>query len=336
MCQVLLPKVSFAHSSMKYCTVLLLALWAGLCVTSELAARFAFPKISRVYRRIESERKDAQNLNGEKPGILLVGNSLFERGLVVSAMQQQMSGYKVRRYVISATSSLDWYYGLRKVLGEGVHPQFVVGGFSVRQLLAHTIEGDLSVHLLVRTSDVRSLGYDLHKDNTALSDLYFANLSGFYGGRTQFRKWLLTMVMPDIETLADAITPPNQPYAVDEAMIETATERLKAMNDVCSAVGARFILVVPPTENAQDIAAIPALQEAGRRAGVAVLSPITPGELGSRYFADGIHLTPEGALRFTSTLSSDLKKTISEALFKGQHPDTKKRIAESATTARHG
>jgi hypothetical protein len=190
--------------------------------------------------------------------------------------------------------------------------------------------------LLVQAPDVSSLGHDLHKDNTALSDLYFANLSGFYGGRTQFRKWLLTTMMPDIETLAAAITPPNEPFVVNETMIRTATERLKTLNDVCSAAGARFILVIPPTQSAQDAAAIPAIEEAGRRAGVTVLSPIAPGELAPSYFADGIHLTQEGALRFTSTLSSDLKKTMTDVLNKEQHQDTRERIAKSSVPARRG
>lgn len=330
------PQLRIANLTAKNCSVLLLTLWGGLCLTSELAARFAFPKISRVYRRIESERKAVLNLNGQRPGILFVGNSLFEKGLVMNAMQEQMSGYEVRRYVISATSSLDWYYGLRKVMDEGVRPQFVVGGFSARQLLTPSVEGDLSVHLLVRTSDIKNLGHELHTDNTALSELYFANLSGFYGARTQFRKWLLAIMMPDIERLAVAITPPNQAYVFDENMIESVTEQLKRMNQVCSKIGARFILVVPPTQSLQDAAAVPVLREAGRRAGVDVLFPIAPGELSPTLFADGIHLTPEGALRFTSTLSSDLRKAMTEQPTKEQHSEPSERVAQHTSSPSRG
>ena len=322
------PKLTFDGRNLKHCTVLLLSLWAGLCLTSEFAARYAFPRISRIYRRIEWERKAAHDLSGEQPSILLVGNSLFEKGVIVSAMQQQLPGYEVRRYVISATSALDWYYGLRRLLEEGVHPQTVVAGLSVRQLLAQTIEGGLSVHLLVRTADIESLGRDLQEDNTALSDLYFANLSGFYGGRTQFRKWLLMMMMPDVETLASAITPPSEPYIVNEAMVQVASQKLKAMNDVCAAKGARFILVIPPTRNAQDAKAIAAIQQAGQRVGVTVLSPIGAGELPLAYFADGIHLTQQGAQKFTSTLSGDLRRTLTDATVRTVHSDTKESVAE--------
>ena len=330
-----LPKLNFDRKSVSHCTVLLLVLWGGLCLASELAARYAFPRISRIYRRIEWERKAARDLTGEQPGILLVGNSLFEKGVIVSAMQQQLPGYEVRRYVISATSALDWYYGLRRVMGEGVHPQTVVAGLSVRQLLAQTVEGNLSVHLLVRTTDISSLGRDLHDGNTAMSDLYFANLSGYYGGRTQFRKWLLMMMMPDVETLAAAITPPNEPFVVNAAMIESAAQKLKALNDVCVTNGARFILVIPPTRNGQDAKAIAAIQEAGQRVGVTVLSPIGAGELSPAYFGDGIHLTQQGAEKFTSTLAADLRKTLTDTTLSTTHPDTKEPVAESTAIAGH-
>jgi hypothetical protein len=314
----------------RHCTALLLVLCASLSMISELSARYAFPRISRIYRRIELERKSVLRLAQEpdRPAVLLVGNSLFEKGIDVNTMQQELPGYNVRRYVISATSSLDWYYGLRKLLGEGIRPQAVVAGFSVRQLLAQTIEGDLSVHLLVGTADVTRLGRDLNKYNTELSNLYFANLSDFYGSRTEFRKWLLAKMLPDVERLSAAIVPRMSPVVVNAVMMSTAAKRLQMLSDTCAGMGAKFVLVIPPARDERNsVEAVSAVQEAGRQVGVPVLAPIRPGEWGAEYFSDGIHLTPASALKFTSLLSSDLRRTMSDTVTKGRG-DSKERIAE--------
>lgn len=302
----------FDPGSPRHCAVVLLVFCSLFCVTAELAARFGFPRISRIQRRIESEKKAALLLSGNshEPAVLLVGNSLFECDINVPALQQDLAGYRVRRFVVSATSFLDWYYGLRRLFGEGSSPQVVVLGLTPRNMaLDGRFEGDLSAHVLVRTEDVLDLGRELKRDNTSLSNLYFSNLSAFYGGHTQFRKWLLTKIMPDVETLAWALRPPGAPDPPYPVMLARAEERLRILNILCAQHGAKLIFVAPP-EMSPRLDGLSALQEAGMRTGVPVLAPIRPGELERQYFKDGVHLTDEGALRFTSALSSDLRPAL--------------------------
>jgi len=297
-----------------HCSVLLFVLSAFYCGSAELAARYAFPRVSRVRGRIEAERNAARKLAraGDRPAVLFVGNSLFERGIDVPQLRQDLPNYNVARFVVSDTSYFDWYYGLQRLFSEGSRPQIVVVGLSTRNLVLQRIEGDLSANLLIRTADVNRVGDRLRKDNTAVSNLYFSNLSAFYGDRTQFRKWLLTTIMPDVESLGSSFRPKPVPDLAPPQLLEVAQQRLQAMQKVCADNGATLVLVIPPTLNREEDA-IAAVQEAGKRAGVPVLSPIHPGELGPEYFRDGVHLTDAGAVRFTSSLSSDLLHSLPDS-----------------------
>ena len=52
---------------------------------------------------------------------------------------------------------------------------------------------------------------------------------------------------------------------------------------------------------------MPAVARAGRAAGMPVLIPVAPGELGPSYFKDGFHLNQRGAEIFTARLVEALK-----------------------------
>lgn len=296
---------------------MLLLLLCGLyCGAVELSARYVLPRTSQVYRRIESERKEALHLtpSGDRRAILFVGNSLFERGLDVPLLRRQLPGCIVSRYVISDTWFLDWYYGLKRLYEEGSRPEVVVVGLSVRQLVAQKIEGNLSAYLLLRNSDVVPLGRELRNDNSEISNLYFANVSAFWGRRTGFRKWLLTKVVPDIDSLAQAIRPAGRVLPASATVAAEATERLLAMNRLCEENGARLILVIPPTPDRNSDAMVAIVEEAGRSAGVLVLVPVRPGVMPPEMFRDGTHLTESGAAKFTTLLSTDLNHVFPDAL----------------------
>ena len=282
-------------------------------ITCELAARYAYPHLSKGVRRIEAERSGVRELRGGtgQPSVLIVGNSLFELGIKVPVIQEEMTGYCVRRYVVSNTWYVDWYYGLRRLFHEGVRPEVIVVGLSSLQLIAPRNEGDFGTHLLFETSDVVRAGRELHKDNTAVSEMYFASVSSYFGDREQIRKWLLTSyVLPDLPLLGQRIKPAAIPNPPAEEIVNRAEPRLARLKALCDSNGARLILVIPPTPR-ETAASAGAVEEAGRRAGVTVLAPIKPGELDDGYFPDGMHLNDAGAQRFTTSLSADLLKVLS-------------------------
>jgi hypothetical protein len=289
---------------------------ACFCALAELSAAYLFPRISRVQSRLNTERRAIRDLHSGSgcSAVLFVGNSLFEKGIDIPQMASELPGFTVKRYAISDTSYEDWFFGLRRLFAEGVRPQTVVVGLSASQLIVNRIEGDLSAHMLVRASDLPLLGRELALSNTALSDLYFAHFSAFYGTRTQFRKWLLGRVLPDIDLLGAAVRPPTRTLP-DAATVELrATERLSAMNELCQKNGSRLILVVPPVPDHGADAIVAAVEEAGRRTGVPVLVPVRPGVMPPEMFSDGFHLNSSGAMQFTSILAAELKHSIPDAL----------------------
>ena len=297
--------------------VMLLVLLALMSFCAEMAARYAFPKVSRIRQRIETERqavKKLQRESSQKPTILVIGNSLVERGVDIDFLQAQMTEYKVLRFVVSDTSYLDWYYGLRRIFSEGARPQAVVLGLSARQLLANKIEGNLSANVLIKTADILRVGQDLHKNNTALSNLYFDNLSAFYGGSTQFRKWLLaSKLMPDLQRLSVALSPPIQVLPPSSEIVSISAARLRALNELCRENGARFVLVIPPSPSRVE-AQIGALEQAGNRSGVDVLAPAENDEFTAELFSDGLHLNSVGEGKFTMLLASSLKRKLSDRI----------------------
>ncbi len=304
---------SFDLHSPRRCAALLLALVALLGCALELGARRVYPRISRLMNRVQTERSAALNLRPEpaRPSVLLVGNSLFEIGIDVPLLRTEMPSYDVQRFVISNTWYLDWYYGLRQLFRKGARPDAVVLGLSASQLLAQRIQGDFTAHTLFDTLDLNDIGHALHKNNTDLSSLYFANLSAFYGSRQEVRKWLFsTYIMPDLPQLGQVLraAPPNRLVSTQQ-IVENAEPRIRALNELCRKNGVLFILVLPPlpSTTSEEIAAV---EEAGRRAGVPVISPIGPTELGPESFPDGMHLNEQGALKFTGSLSSDLKRVL--------------------------
>jgi len=298
------------------CAALLLLLSLAFCAGAELSADHLFPKFSRVRSRISAEQKAAIAFRtcAASPAVLLVGNSLFERGVYIPLLQQELAGYRVKRFVVSDTSYLDWYYGLRRLFKEGARPQTVIIGLSANQLIAQRIEGELSANLLVRTMDVFNVGHDLHLNNTDVSILYFANISAFYGNRTQFRKWLLAKTVPGIDLLASAIRPAAHALPGNTIVAMEAFARLQAMNKLCQENGARLILVVPPTPDRDSESIVGTVEESGRKAGVLVLVPVRPGAMPLEKFSDGFHLNESGAVQFTTLLSAELKHDIPDAL----------------------
>ncbi len=298
------------------CAALLLLFFFAFGAVAELSAGYLFQRISRVRSRIGAEQKAALAFRtcAASPAVLLVGNSLFERGVSIPLLQRELAGYRVQRFVVSDTSYLDWYYGLRRLFEAGARPQTVIIGLSANQLLAQRIEGDLSANLLVRTTDVSKVGRDLHLNNTEVSNLYFANVSAFYGNRIQFRKWLLAKVVPDIELLASAIRPAANVLPGNTIVAMEAFSRLRAMNKLCQENGARLILVVPPTPDRDSESIVETVEESGRKAGVLILVPVRPGVMSLEKFSDGFHLNESGAVQFTTLLSAELRHDLPDVL----------------------
>ena len=293
-------------------SLILLTLCALFCAGLELGERYELPRIRAMDARLDTEHARADELRplpGEPVPVLIVGNSLLKKGINISLLNQKLRPeYAVTRFVVEDTNYLDWYYGLRRLFREGARPKAVVLVLNARQLIAPTVLGDYFAQLLMDRRDLLSVKRSVAIDNTAASDLFFANLSRFYGFRSEIHKSFLLRLLPDFPALADKLRPPTLPLAPDDEIDKEATTRLKEISNLCSQYGAQFVLVVPPSPAARDGSS--AIQSAGNRIGVQVFVPFQPQQLPSDLYADGFHLNYRGAGVFTDALGAGLRQLL--------------------------
>jgi hypothetical protein len=293
-------------------SLILLTLCAIFCAGLEFGERYALPRIEAMDARITREYAGAEAIKpvpGEPLPILIVGNSLLKKGVNLSLLNQKLRPeYAVTRFVVEDTNYLDWYYGLHRLFLEGARPKAVILVMNARQLIAPDVHGDAFAQLLMDRRDVLAVKRTIATDNTVTSNLLFANLSRYYGLRSEVHKTFLLHMLPDFPDLAAKLRPPTPPLATDDEIDRVATKRLKDISRLCSQYGAQFILVVPPSITARD--GSNAIQMAGNRIGVQVFVPFQPQELPSNLYSDGFHLNYEGAEVFTQALGSSLPQLL--------------------------
>jgi hypothetical protein len=283
----------------------LLILIVAFFLVVEIFSRQGFDRLSDLQRQTIQEYRLAlamgRNPTNSKRQVLVVGNSLLKEGLRFNDLERALSpDWEARRFVVVQTTYFDWYYGLRRLLQDGARPDSIVLVLSANQLMASTVLGDYFGHYLMTIRDLPSVVRDLRLDLTTAASLLFANVSGFYGVRSEIRKRLLVRLMPDLPQLTTLLTRGKTPQYSDEKVYTRATERLQACKSLAAEYNCRFILVVPPVLRAQDHYA--ALQDAGTQVGVPVIVAAGSGTLGPGDFSDGSHLNQQGAVKYTRSL----------------------------------
>ena len=297
---------------MRRYSLILLTVIALVGVGLEFGLGWGLPRLSHIIGRLKTEQAEAVRLKplvGQPVPVLIVGNSLLLDGVDISALDEKLRPeHRVTRFVVENTSYLDWYYGLRRLFREGARPKVLVLVLTSRQLLDQTLCGDFCAHLLVDWRDTLDVKHNIASDNTATSNLFFAAVSGFYGFRSELRKWILVHLLPDFPNFAAALRPKTPPLEPDEEIEKGAVSRLQQLSSLCQLYGAQFVLVMPPSNGVRDGSA--AVQRAGNRLGIPVLVPFKPQQLPSKLYSDGFHLNPQGAQVFTQALGPELRQLL--------------------------
>ena len=110
----------------------------------------------------------------------------------------------------------------------------------------------------------------------------------------------------DLPRLMALITP--RPKALPTGNVrEVATMRLRALKAALGAYGARVLFIVSPALGDAHAAE---LEEAGRVAGVPVVSGWSAADFSPGDFSDGFHLNAEGARRYTNRLAIKLRQVL--------------------------
>ena len=269
----------------------------------EAAARFVFPRTSRIAARVRREQAKAGAIGkdgGSEHTVLLVGNSLMLEGLNVESLRAGLPpGWRLVRFVVEQADYLDWYYGLRRLFAEGARPQVVAIMLSPAQTIADSIRGEFFARHLMQLSDLGRLTHELKLHPTRETGLAFGNLSEFYGSRAEVRNWLLLRIMPQFDSVARLLIK-RAPIPADNSPYRAAAARLRAMREEVEIHQARFVWLLPPGLHTKD--ADTGLLEAAQAAGVTVVSAVPSDSLPAADFSDGIHLTGPGREIYTSKL----------------------------------
>jgi len=290
--------------------VFLLALVCCYLCALELATRLLLPRLSHTQHRLASDYLAARTLSRKWPDgsdtVLIVGNSLLVDAIDRTDLQRRMPGYHTALYPVESTTYLDWYFGLRRLFSEGSRPSLVMLTVNVRHVLSDSTNGEAFARSMMRMSDLMDVSRAAKLNMMSTSTYFFANLSEWLGTRASIRNVLLEEWLPGAPLLVAHFS--TRAAAVPVTATRLAAARLQKMRDLCNSYGAGFALLIPPALSAGDPASA-LVKEAGQL-NVTVLLPFRPGEMPPEAFADGFHLNPRGAARFTERTAVDLRRAF--------------------------
>lgn len=293
----------------------LLGLIACLLIGTELAVRFVIAPRSAIQRRIAAESAAARNLR--TGDVLFAGNSLLLWGADEAGLRKAMlPAWRAHRFIIEATSFEDWAFGLANLFEHGSRPSAVFLVLSPTQFAQHTVLGDYFARQLMSSGDLPAVASELDLHPTAVTGMFLANRSAFYGLRGELRKALLLALVPGLDKLFALVNraappAPRIPQA-QTAMLERHLDRLTALS---RRYNIPLILVIPPQTQANEL--MDQMRSLADQRGVPVLLPFAPGRLDASHYSDGFHLNEKGRRLFTPALA----RTALHILSKSSSPE---------------
>lgn len=296
------------HPAIAYAKILF-AICAVLSISFEVLSDYLLKYHSDTYARVSQQYADALRIRPAKPNepksVLMVGNSLLLDGIDVDRLRKLTSSQlSTHPIFLEGTGYYDWLYALRRLFREGSRPQVVVLGLGVNAFFWKGVRQDYAPLMFFDLKDAYDVASELKFGRTATSNLLLEHSSMFWDTRNLFRMQVLCHTVPRCPQLFLLLkpVPPVPPAPEFDAL---ANPRLQRLRRLCSAYGAKLIILVPPTPGSAD--AVHEMTLASRRAGVETLVPVDPAVLPAHYYqADAIHLNPEGAAIFTVALATYL------------------------------
>jgi hypothetical protein len=294
--------------------VALLIVILSLASAFELGVRMVVERKSKVQREVNSDYAEAVAIRrGPPPApkqLLVVGNSLVGHGIDLDELKKDLpANWRAHEFWIYATGYDDWLFGLRRLFAAGSRPDVVAVVFAAMHWNQTGIRGDYSAQYLFNAGDIPRVSSEVGLDKTRTTGLLLARFSKAYAIRADIRKVVLDRILPDLPQMYNLFKPGPPRQFSDPELLNVVTRRIAAYKAITDRYGARLILIVPPIPPAFD----PhdnAMREAAARNGVRILIPQDGKDLPASEFADDIHLTPDGATKFTAVLSNALKSDL--------------------------
>jgi hypothetical protein len=205
-------------------------------------ARYVIPKVSKVESRVHAESDAAHRIDDAATGartVLLVGNSLLEAAVRPSELELAMrqSNWSPKRFVIEATTYVDWYYGLRRQFESGRRPTAALLMLSAKQFAATEVRGTYSAYHLLGPGDALEVGHRVGMHPTQTVGLVIGSLSAYYGLRTELRQFFLRKSIPGVDQVAAVVAGqaraarPGESVTAPEGLLNQRLDELKALCD---------------------------------------------------------------------------------------------------------
>jgi hypothetical protein len=298
---------------LRHATIALIVSVAVVMLGAEILSRYAFPRISQIEGRINSDEREAMSIQAPAPGapptVLLVGNSLLLRGLDYPKIRRDMApNARVLRFVIESTEYLDWYYGLHHMFASGVRPPMVVLCLNLGQTVDARTLGDYSARHLFGASELLPVAHAAGMSATRTSGLVLAHWSAFYASRATIRNYILNRIAPSYAAALHKIADSTITLLpADDVLVSKAGERLRAIQQLCNQNGVELVLLIPPSLSRYNdlLSSAAGLQQ------INFDYPLPAGALGPEFFrADGSHLNEKGAALFTDAIARCLRARL--------------------------
>ncbi len=284
----------------------------------EVGLRVIAPRIFGGQKRILSDQRAVAKLNKnvtpEQVTVLFLGNSFTEDDLDLARMQEKLGAqFRVVRVSYRATTSLDWYFCLKKIFREGVRPDKVVIGGRPGNFTENRLQGPHVAFTALHRADIFAAGSRVHANPTVLSDMFIAHGSMFYGWREEINKRVLTGLVPKYEELTKAFRAVPASSAPPPESGVPAIERLTELKSLCASHGAELIVwLAPHLENEK---VFDSFREAAKSAEVALLIPLRDSDMPPNTFhEDKNHLNKAGAIVFTDALAPQLRPLLTRQI----------------------
>jgi hypothetical protein len=288
--------------------ILLLAGLFIICAGLEFSSPRILAHLSRIQRRINGEMAIAKHITPMEDGhptMLMVGNSLLHEGVDIDALRNDVaSDYAVKRLVIEQTHYLDWYFGIRRLLEEGVHPSVIVLTLEPAQLASSYTLGESFARRQMSLRDFPQVVHETNLDRTTASTYLIAHFSNWMGDKAFIRQAVTILLVPHFRELAGRIADHGAHITERGPLVAAAQKRLPELAALAQSYGVQIIVLFPPglKENySVDI------QQVGANLNVPVWVPSLPGEFPRDLYRDGYHLNAQGAQIFTARLAEQIR-----------------------------
>lgn len=299
-----------------------LATVAGVLVAVELAFSSFVPQLSANSRSLAKNPERAERIlgAGDKPTVLLLGNSMGREGIDEDLLEELMRGAGLDAVVehqpADASIPRDWYYQLKNHYVErGAVPDVVVLPVGDGRPFVRTkrpIE-DLMYTFLVREDLGDFFEYSEMDSFDDRSEVVLGFTSAMYCFRGRFQKRILTEIDPGYEGLRGAMNVTSA-QGGGEAKAPPSNRNWVELIDKITRENGSSVVVIPMPTRALEGRLPDSDRAIAREFGWHLVEPADGVRFPDDEIPDGLHLTAPARERFTEMLTPPLAAAITKSL----------------------